>query len=221
MKSKIVRKKLLRIVVTVCVVLSIFAVAAVYFRKNVVPVVMDSSISRIRAVGTNAVNSAASSVLNNNITYEDLFNVVKDNNGKILMIEANSPSINAIARQIATLAQSNLDQLESQEVEIAFGTFTGIALLTGLGPEVKIKARPIGSANCDFVSEFVSAGINQTLHKIYINVFSDISIITPLDEASVTVSAEILVCENVIVGEVPDTYGNLGAKDSFFDLIPN
>ncbi len=215
------KTKIFRILIVFSLVLLVFVVSTVYFRKNVVPVVMDSSISKVRAVGTNAINSAATSVLNAKITYDDLFSIVQDKNGDIVMIKANSPSINSIARQIANLAQANLDALDTEEISIAFGTFTGLALLTGLGPQVSIKITPIGSANCDFVSEFISSGINQTLHKIYINVFSDISIITPLDEASVSVKAEILVCENVIVGKVPDTYGNMSPSDSFFDLLPN
>ena len=64
-------------------------------------------------------------------------------------------------------------------------------------------------ANCDFVSFFQSAGINQTLHKIYIDVYADVSIVTPIDQPTIQVKAEVLVCENLIVGKIPQTYLNL------------
>ena len=136
------------------------------------------------------------------------------------MIQANSPKINSIARQIANLAQANLDDLGVQNLDIALGTFTGLALLTGFGPNVSIKIMPIGTANCDFVSTFISAGINQTIHRIYIDVYADINVITTIADPTICVKAEILVCENVIVGKIPDTYLMLGNAGEILDLSP-
>ena len=67
-----------------------------------------------------------------------------------------------------------------QNLDIALGTFTGLALLTGFGPDVSIKIMPIGTANCDFVSTFISAGINQTIHRIYLYTVCKVNIVTPI-----------------------------------------
>lgn len=216
--SKEMKPKVIRVVSALLIFIGIFIFCTVYFRKNVVPTVMGSSIAQVRAIATNAVNIAATSVLNGGITYDDLFSVTHNSNGDVSMIQANSPRINAIAREIANLAQANLDSLGVQEISIAVGTFTGLALLTGFGPDVTINIVPIGTANCDFVSYFQSAGINQTLHKIYLDVYADVNIITPIDEPTVQVKAEILVCENLIVGKIPDVYLNAGDLSSLFDL---
>lgn len=214
------RPKFIRVIVAILAFVAVFTFCTVYFRKNIVPTVMGSSIAQVRAITTNAVNVAATSVLNGGVTYDELFEVKFDNSGKITMIQANSPRINTIAREIANLAQANLDALGTQEISIAVGTFTGLALLTGFGPDVTIKIVPIGTANCDFVSYFQSAGINQTSHKIYIDVYADVNIITPIDEPTVHVKAEILVCENVIVGEIPDTYLSMFDKSDMLNLNP-
>jgi len=218
--SKDMRPKFLRVIIAILVFVAIFIFCTIYFRSNVVPTVMDSSVAQVRAIATNAVNLAATTVINGGLTYDELFEVKYDNNGKISMIQANSPRINTIAREIANLAQANLDSLGTQEISIAFGTFTGLALLTGFGPDVTIKIVPIGTANCDFVSCFQSAGINQTSHKIYIDVYADVNIITPIDEPTVQVKAEILVCENVIVGDVPDTYFGINDISGILNLNP-
>ncbi len=218
--SKDMRPKFLRVIIAILIFIAIFIFCTVYFRKNIVPTVMDSSIAQVRAITTNAINLAATTVINGGLTYDELFEVKKDNNGKITMIQANSPRINTIAREIANLAQANLDALGTQEISIAVGAFTGLALLTGFGPDVTIKIVPIGTANCDFVSYFQSAGINQTLHKIYIDVYADVNIITPIDEPTVQVKAEILVCENVIVGEVPEFYLNMSDISGMLNLNP-
>ncbi len=219
--QKLLAPKAIRVTTAILIFVGIFVVCATYFRNSVVPVVIESSEAQVRAIGTNAVNLAATSVLSENITYDDLFTVVKNKNGDVEMIQANSPRINAIARQIANLAQANLDDLGVQTLDIAFGTFTGLALLTGFGPDVSIKIVPIGTANCDFVSSFVSAGINQTIHRIYIDVYADINVITPIADPTISVKAEVLVCENLIVGKIPDTYLNVGNIADLFDLNPN
>jgi sporulation protein YunB len=204
--SKELKPKLMRITTAVVVVVAIFIFCTVYFRQNIVPTVMGSAIAQVRAVGTNTVNIAATQVISEGIDYDELFKVEKDSEGNVVMIQANSPNINRIAREISNLAQANLDALGPQEIEIAFGTFTGVALLTGFGPDVIVTVNPISAANCDFVSFFVSAGINQTLHKIYIDVYAEISIVTPIDQPTINVKVEVLVCENLIVGKVPQVY---------------
>ena len=216
--SKTMKPKLFRVVIAIAVFLAIFIFCTVYFRSNIVPTVMDSSVAQMRAVTTNAVNLAATSVLSGGLTYDMLFDIVKDGEGNIAMIKANSPEINKIARQIANLAQANLDSLGTQEIQISAGTFTGLALLMGFGPDVTIKITPIGMANCDFVSHFQSAGINQTLHKIYIDVYADVSIVTPIDQPTIQVKAEVLVCENLIVGKIPDSYLNLYGSEEMYPL---
>ncbi len=211
---------MIKIVAVIAVAVVIFMFATSYFKGNVSPTVMGSAIEHIKAITTNAMNASASTVLSDNITYDELFEVVQDTNGNIQMIKANSPRINNIARNIASLAQSNLDNLGVQQVEIAMGTFTGLALLLGFGPDVAINITPIGTANCDFVSEFVSAGINQTLHKIYINVMAEVTIVTPIEEPNINIETEILVCENLIIGDVPEFYLNNG-QNSPLQLSPN
>lgn len=213
-----VKPKIFRVVIAIAGFIAIFIFCTVYFRSNIVPTVMDSSVAQMRAITTNAVNIAATSVLNDGLTYDQLFEIEKDKDGKIAMIKANSPQINKIAREIANLAQANLDSLGTQEIQISAGTFTGLALLMGFGPDVTIKITPIGTATCDFVSYFQSAGINQTLHKIYIDVYADVSIVTPIDQPTIQVKAEVLVCENMIVGEIPDTFLNMKSLSEMYSL---
>lgn len=219
--KKLFSKKALRVTTAILLLVLSFIICATYFRNNIVPIVIESSEAQVRAIGTNAVNLAATTVLQENITYADLFTIVKNEKGEIEMIQANSPRINSIARQIANLAQANLDDLGVQNLDIALGTFTGLALLTGFGPNVSIKIMPIGTANCDFVSTFISAGINQTIHRIYIDVYADIDVITPIADPTICVKAEVLVCENVIIGKIPDTYLMVGNSGEIYNLSPN
>lgn len=215
------RPGIFRIGVALTLFVAAFIFCTVYFRSNIVPTVMGSAVAEVRAMCTETINSAVTAVVGGGVEYDDLFSVVRDDAGNIEMVQANSPEINMVAREIAGLAQANLDALDLKEISIPIGTFTGLALLMGLGPDVTISVMPIGSALCDFVSYFIAAGINQTLHKIYIDVHAEISIITPLDEPTITVKAEVLVAENLIVGEVPEFYfGGSMLNGGYLDLTP-
>ncbi|MBQ9275962.1 MAG: hypothetical protein IJ226_00010, partial [Clostridia bacterium] len=99
------KPKFVRVVIALLVVILVFIFCTIYFRKNIVPTVMGSSIAKVRAIATNQINLAATSVLNGEITYDELFDVQYNNDGDVTLIRANSPRINSIAREIANLAQ--------------------------------------------------------------------------------------------------------------------
>ena len=90
-----------------------------------------------------------------------------------------------------------------------YGSFTGMKLLAGIGPKIKITISSIGNVKTDLKSEFSSKGINQTLHRVYLQVDCEVNILTPFNNISKRITNQILIAENVIVGNIPDTYYNL------------
>ena len=66
-----------------------------------------------------------------------------------------------------------------------------------------------GTVETDLRTEFVEAGINQTLHRIYLEVRCNVNILTPYDTISETITNQVLLTEGVIIGNIPDTYYNL------------
>ena len=66
----------------------------------------------------------------------------------------------------------------------------------------------------DLRSEFSEKGIKQTLHRVYLQVDCEVSILTPYNSITEKVSNQVLLIENVIVGKIPSTYYNLEGFDS-------
>lgn len=95
-----------------------------------------------------------------------------------------------------------------------FGSFTGFKLLSGKGPGVPIRISSIGNVETDLRSEFTAQGINQTLHRVYLQVECEISILTPFENITEKIINQVLIAENVIVGKIPNTYYNLNGLDS-------
>ncbi len=78
-----------------------------------------------------------------------------------------------------------------------------------------------GTVETDLRSEFKEAGINQTLHRIYLEVKCNVNILTPYSTIKETIVNQVLLAEGVIVGNIPNTYYNIeGLKDEqSFELI--
>ena len=52
-------------------------------------------------------------------------------------------------------------------------------------------------------------GINQTIHRLYLDVVCDVSILNAYGTLETKILNQVLFAENIIIGEIPDTYYNL------------
>ena len=190
--------------------LMIFLVGAVllfiYFQRNVTRVLIEISEATMRASTTVAVNDAVYYTLSDEMRYEDLVTISRNENGDIVSVAANPLKINKIARDTASISQSNLKNLSLNGIPVPLGALTGIEAFAGLGPSIYFRIIPVSSVACGFSSNFESVGINQTKHSIYLNIIADISIVMPSRTENFAVVTDILVGESVIVGKVPDAY---------------
>ena len=111
-----------------------------------------------------------------------------------------------------------MDSLDDP-LSIPIGSFSGLPVLSGVGPVVSVPTAPYGSVKCTFLSKFVSAGINQTVHKIYLNVETSISLVLPFNKLKVDDSTEVLISESLIIGEIPETYLMAEEKSDLLNMV--
>ncbi len=91
--------------------------------------------------------------------------------------------------------------------------------MAGRGPNVRIRISSIGTVETELKSEFIAKGINQTLHRIYLQVKCKLEILTPFEDIAKDITNQILLMENIIVGHIPDTYYNLEGMESGSDTL--
>jgi sporulation protein YunB len=202
-KTKKGKRRLIKFIL----ILAVIAVALFfYFQRNVTRVLISISEATMRASTTIAVNDAVYYTLSDDMRYDDLVTITRNEQGNIVGLSANSLKINKIARDTASISQSNLKNLSLNGIPVPLGALTGIEAFAGLGPSIHFRIIPVSSVSCGFSSSFESVGINQTKHSIYLNVIADISIVMPSRTENFAVVTDILVGESVIVGAIPDTY---------------
>jgi sporulation protein YunB len=178
----------------------------IYLQRNVTRVLISISEATMRASTTVAVNDAVYYTLSDEMRYDDLVTIERDSAGNIVAVAANPLKINKIARDTASISQSNLKNLSLNGIPVPLGALTGIEAFAGLGPSIHFRIIPVSSVSCGFSSTFESVGINQTKHSIYLNVIADISIVMPSRTENFAVITDVLVGESVIVGNIPDAY---------------
>ena len=219
--QKYARKKTKRRLLAVLLCLVLVAVLLfIYFQRNVTRVLISISEATMRASTTVAVNDAVYYTLSDNMRYDDLVTIERDGAGNIVAVAANPLKINKIARDTASISQSNLKNLSLNGIPVPLGALTGIEAFAGLGPSIHFRIIPVSSVSCGFSSTFESVGINQTKHSIYLNVIADISIVMPSRTENFAVTTDVLVGESVIVGNVPDAYLQSDIFGSKLDLSP-
>ena len=202
-KRKIGKRRLIKLLLILALLILLLFL---YFQRNVTRVLISISEATMRASTTVAVNDAVYYTLSDDMRYDDLVTVTRNDTGDIVGLSANSLKINKIARDTASISQSNLKNLSLNGIPVPLGALTGIEAFAGLGPSIHFRIIPVSSVSCGFSSSFESVGINQTKHSIYLNVIADISIVMPSRTENFAVVTDILVGESVIVGAIPDTY---------------
>lgn len=209
-----------RKIVKIVAVLLIAFMVVEYVIKTVEPIIDIQCSSTAKSIATKVSNEQATNVMKD-YKYDDFVNIDKTADGNIKLISANTITINKIISDIPLLIQNELEKVENSKFYIRLGTFTGSRILAGRGPKVEIKMSVIGDIETDLKSEFKEAGINQTLHRIYLEVKCNVSILTPVNSITEVITNQVLLAEGVIVGNIPDTYYNLKGltSDNVVDII--
>lgn len=132
---------------------------------------------------------------------------------QVVGIEYNWLAIGRIVARTSQALERLLRDLASQDVSVPLGEVTGLRVLGGRGPQLRVRLMSAGSFVVQPFSEFREAGYNQTLHRIGLGVSVRVAVVAPFIGETVHVRADIPVVENQIVGRVPSFLVQWGRSD--------
>lgn len=202
-------KKTSRLLLILCAIGLIIGVIV----KAVAPVFNKLCTEKAKSIATIITNDETTNAIMD-YQYSDFIIIHKDEAGNILMLESNMKNINIVISDVANRIQKNINNTQEDDVNISLGSFTGVSLLSGSGIKVPIRISTAGNVKTDVKSVFTSAGINQTLHSLYLQIESEICILTPFNTINETIKNQLILAENIIVGEIPETYYDLNGMTS-------
>jgi sporulation protein YunB len=174
--------------------------------RNLKPTIKEIGEAKARQVATEAINDAVKHKIADSVNYQDLIFVQKDSQGRIVLMQPNIVRINQLVSDTTLYINNNLKELEKKEFSIPLGQVLGSQLLANYGPHINVKILPIGTVKTIVSDNFVEAGINQTRHRLYLNIESQVRVVVPLITSQIDVGTQVPVTDTIIVGQVPETY---------------
>ncbi|MEG0912975.1 MAG: sporulation protein YunB [Oscillospiraceae bacterium] len=190
------------------IVISLLIYGGFLISNNLEPVIQTICANQAKILCTSAVNKAVVAELERlYVDYDGLVTVVKDPvSGQIIAIETNAVEVNKLKAILTDAVNDKLAGITEQSVRIPIGTLTGIEILSGRGPKIRLKMLPSSYVETNLVNKFDTAGINQTHHQIMIEFKVKMTAILAPYSTSVDVSTNVCIAETVIIGAVPNTY---------------
>ena len=192
----------------------IIAGIAVLTDLSMAPIIESAAAYECRLVISEMINSAVSEQLENeDINYSELVDLTTNSSGEVISVESNVLNINRLKTDISRSIDNKIRVLPSNRIGIPVGTLTGIQLLHGQGFDVGMIIKPVGSGTTQIISEFNSAGLNQTRHRILIEISVTADALIPGFSSEVSVTTSIVAAETIIIGKVPDAYTHVVSYD--------
>ena len=180
--------------------------------------------ARIRAntVAVTAINTAINqTITEHNMNYEDFFDITVKNDLSVSYMTLNTVSVNKFKTCVTQKIIDVLSEYEREEIIMTPFSVYGYTNVP-FGLKIPVLVIPVEILSTDFSNDFQSKGVNQSLHRLYLNVKIKVKLLLPVGSEEFTVETSVPVTETVIVGDIPDTYTNVeGITEPRSDAILN
>ena len=190
------------------------AVAFLVFRSRFRDVIQELAQTQVKNTTSDLTNDAiAKQIADGVIQYDRIVYFEKDLDGRITALKTNIGEINRLKTDILNIINDEILALDTSDIGIPLGSLFLPEFFSGKGPVIPVHILSIRNSDAVFASDFSQAGINQTLHRVNMEVSIDVAVLVLGQASSFTITSEVVVAETVIVGEVPDTFLQTGGSN--------
>lgn len=158
-----------------------------------------------RQMATQAINDALTKRIAEDAEYARLVVLDKDAAGKVTSAHFNFAEVARIESLTTLRVQHVLTRLEERTIYVPALQGLGSAILATIGPSIPIRIQPLGSAQSEVEPVVETAGINQTVHILYLHIMAQVNVVVPFVTQPVRVDTRIPIAYVVFVGSVPQT----------------
>lgn len=205
----VLRRWLMRLLAMGLIFLMIF----LSFRSKYRDVIKDLARTSVMNTTSDVTNNAiARQIEIGDIAYDRIVFFEKDLDGRITALKTNMGEVNRLKTEILAIINEEILALDHSDIGVPLGSLFLPELLSGKGPAIPVHILSIRNSDANFVSSFSQAGINQTLHRLNMEVSVDVAVLVLGETSSFTMTSQVVVAETVIVGQVPQTFLQTGGS---------
>ena len=201
--------------------ITVVLIAALSFVSDMrmTPVINTLALSRAQNLATVIINDTVADMLSDGgESFNELIKIEYDAAGKISALTADSVKMNRLKSLISVSITEAIGRIEESRISIAIGTLTGSTFLTGRGPKIDLNVHISCSCSIEVRNSFEYSGINQTMHKVLLDITTNVYVLSVGETLTSEVFTSIPVAETVIIGQIPEIYA--GKDDALWqDLI--
>ena len=195
----------------ICILAVVLLVSFFLLRNKYRLVIEDLAQTQVKNTTSDLTNDAiAKQIAAGDIQYDRIVFFEKDLNGRITALKTNMSEVNRLKTDILNIINDEILALDHSDIGIPLGSIFFPELLSGRGPAIPVHILSIRNSDASFVSHFSQAGINQTQHRLNMEVSIDVAVLVLGQTSSFTMSSEVVVAETIIVGDVPQTFLQTG-----------
>ncbi|MBX5435983.1 MAG: sporulation protein YunB [Alicyclobacillaceae bacterium] len=155
---------------------------------------------------TEALNGAVTEVVAANVDSHRIIHVERTDNGDFEVAHVDFVAVTRLQSAATRRADEALHSLADETQRLPLGQALGGSLFAGLGPALPVRMSLVGSAHSSVTADVRSAGINQTVHIVYLHLTAQVNVIAPLIRRPVVVESTTPIAYVVLAGEVPQLY---------------
>lgn len=194
----------------------------IYIDAKIRPIIKSVASYQARLLVIRYINNSILEVIEHeNISSSDIVKISVGENGVVSSLQTDMVAINKLKADITTAISEDLSTLQTQTINIPMGNLLGVQFLSGRGPKIGFEVIPSSFVQTKFSNEFTSAGINQTIHRLNIEITTSVMAITPGYTSTTEVTADFCIAETIIVGVVPEAFTKVVTDESFDPGIIN
>ena len=205
MRKRYRRHRFPRIILIFFLIAVIIILSVTYYLMQ--PIILKYAVSVAETIALNSANEAIVDVLNSNqVSYGDIVTLTQNADGYVTSLEINVLQINNLKSKISSRMAKIIAEEERYELSIPLGSFFGNSYTNGIGPDIKFNMQITTTCFVDFSHEFKSAGINQVLHIVNVNIDVKGNFVIIGYNKGISASTGAIAAQTVIVGKTPDAF---------------
>ena len=194
----------------VALFLAILSLIFGFYAKSLRPMILSCAEKQAQRHVYAAIQKGVLRCLENSPSdYETFIRVSRDSLGHVTSLETDPVSVNRFKAAVTADVLNSVASLKKQELKIAAGSLCDIPFFWGRGPKLSFIIEPFGTVDASLVSEFSSAGVNQTCHRINLHLTVHFTAAVPGNRLASSLTSDFYIAETVIVGDVPQFFADL------------
>ena len=201
-------------------ILAGFLLLWLLLRARLDPLLRDLAVTSAGNAALQAIQlTVAEKMAAGELDYTRLVQLEKDTDGLVTAAVADMAQVNRLQSELTAEIVQRLTEPGTADLSVPLGNLLGTPLLSGLGPEIPVRILSVAALDVQLVSSFTHAGINQTLHRLLLEVRATVYVLIPGSTVTADVADTVTVAETVLLGRVPESYMYFESDDNWDEAL--